>query len=210
MSPLGAFTSRRGRCLSSTHPARARTPALALVLASVLLLGACGSSGSKRTEPTVPSNATTGRPSADATATTGGSTTASTSSPAATAGTLPADTIIISSSTTSLGEVLVDSTGHTIYVFLGDTSTTATCVGDCAKTWPPILGNQVGLAAAISYQAGEFKVVSQPGGTKQLIVNGRPAYTYKGDRIATETNGQGQGGQWFALGADGQPITKKS
>ena len=36
----------------------------------------------------------------------------------------------------SLGTILVDQKGNTLYVFLQDTGDTSTCTGDCAATWP--------------------------------------------------------------------------
>ncbi len=51
---------------------------------------------------------------------------------------------------------------------------------------------------------------ASPNGTTQLTVNGHPVYTYKNDSRAGEATGQGSGGQWYVIGTDGQPITKKS
>jgi hypothetical protein len=44
----------------------------------------------------------------------------------------------------SLGTILVDSKGNTLYLFLQDTGDTSTCTGDCAASWP---GSQAGGAA---------------------------------------------------------------
>ena len=38
----------------------------------------------------------------------------------------------------SLGNILVDSQGRTIYLFQQDTGTKSTCSGACATEWPPV------------------------------------------------------------------------
>src|SRR3954471_23806298 len=38
----------------------------------------------------------------------------------------------------SLGSVLVDSKGRTLYLFQKDTGTKSTCSGACASAWPPL------------------------------------------------------------------------
>ena len=45
-------------------------------------------------------------------------------------------------------------------------------------------------------------------GSKQLTVGGWPAYRYNKDTKAGDVNGQGVGGVWFALAADGKKAAK--
>jgi predicted lipoprotein with Yx(FWY)xxD motif len=88
---------------------------------------------------------------------------------------------------TSIGAVLVDASGHTVYELVGDSAANQTCGGDCLAIWPPVMTN----------------------GT-QAVVNGHPAFTYVGDKSAGQTKGQNltdQWGRWLALGADGNPIS---
>src|SRR4051812_25577538 len=37
-----------------------------------------------------------------------------------------------------LGKVLVDSRGHTLYLFKRDVGTKSNCTGACASAWPPL------------------------------------------------------------------------
>jgi predicted lipoprotein with Yx(FWY)xxD motif len=88
---------------------------------------------------------------------------------------------------TSIGKVLVDASGHTVYELVGDTAAKQTCDAACLAIWPPVKTN----------------------GT-QVVVNGHPAFTYVSDKSAGQTKGQNltdQWGLWLALGADGNPIT---
>jgi predicted lipoprotein with Yx(FWY)xxD motif len=112
-------------------------------------------------------------------------------SPGAAAGTAAgAGSSSTSSSTltqpTSIGTVLADSSGRTMYELVGATSTSSACTGGCLSVWPAVTVN----------------------GT-QLVVQGHPAYRYSGDSAAGQTNGQGlkdQWGTWWALDASGSPI----
>jgi predicted lipoprotein with Yx(FWY)xxD motif len=88
---------------------------------------------------------------------------------------------------TSIGTVLVDASGHTVYELVGDTAAHQTCTGACAATWPLVMAN----------------------GT-QVVVNGHPAFTFASDSAAGQTKGQNvtdQWGQWLALDAHGNPIS---
>src|SRR4051795_12796299 len=42
----------------------------------------------------------------------------------------------------SLGNILVDSDGRTLYIFKKDSGTKSTCFGSCATNWPPLRASQ--------------------------------------------------------------------
>ena len=56
------------------------------------------------------------------------------SSPAA----APGQTIKVATDA-KLGQILVDSAGKTVYLFVADKSTASTCYTSCAQFWPPVL-----------------------------------------------------------------------
>ncbi len=88
---------------------------------------------------------------------------------------------------TTIGTVLVDASGRTVYELVGDTAANQTCTGGCLAAWPPVMTN----------------------GT-QLVVNGHPAFTFAGDTSTGQTTGQNvtdQWGRWLALDANGNPIS---
>jgi predicted lipoprotein with Yx(FWY)xxD motif len=109
----------------------------------------------------------------------------------------------------SLGTVLVDSQGRTLYLFAKDTGTTSTCTGACAVNWPPLLVTgkpTVGSGA----EASIVSTSARPDGKTQLTYNGHPLYLFKGDSDPGETNGEGLnafGGNWFAVSPAGTQIT---
>ncbi|MGZ9929798.1 SCO0930 family lipoprotein [Streptomyces sp. NC-S4] len=107
-----------------------------------------------------------------------------------------------------LGSVLTDSAGMTLYRFDKDTAKPpkSNCDGDCEKTWPVVAAGDATAAAGMDPALlGE---VVRTDGSKQLTVGGWPAYRYSKDAKAGDVNGQGVGGVWFALAADGKKAAK--
>lgn len=106
---------------------------------------------------------------------------------------------------TSLGTILTDAKGMTLYMFTPDEAGTPTCAGGCAGAWPPsiVTGTPTagdGIAASL------VATVAHPDGGTQLKVGKWPLYTFGGDKAAGDTNGQGSGGSWYVVGVDGNPI----
>lgn len=107
---------------------------------------------------------------------------------------------------TSLGDVLVDADGLTLYMYDNDTQgSDSTCYDQCASAWPPLLteGDPVpgdGLDAAM------LGTAERTDGTTQVTYGGWPLYYWAQDTTAGDVNGQGVNGVWWVLGADGQPI----
>ena len=108
-----------------------------------------------------------------------------------------------------LGKILVDSRGHTLYLFQRDTGATSTCTGSCAVNWPPLRAAgkpTVGDGANASITA----TTARPDGRAQVTYNGHPLYRFSGDHSAGDTNGQGVnafGGLWYALSSSGNAVT---
>lgn len=104
-----------------------------------------------------------------------------------------------------LGEILVDGEGNTLYGFTNDADGTPTCTGDCAATWPaqlveaePVLGEGLDPAG--------FTLVEGADGGQQLKAGEWPLYRFSGDAAPGDVNGQGSGGVWFAVAADGSLV----
>jgi predicted lipoprotein with Yx(FWY)xxD motif len=146
-----------------------------LVLGFIVVLAACGSSGSKT----------------KTTATTTASSTATSAAAAAGAN--------VNVGQTGLGAVLVNSQGRTLYHLTTESATKITCTGPCASTWPPLVvasGQQPQAGAGVT---GTLTAVDRPDGTKQAAFNGQPLYTYSGDSKTGDTNGEGIGGVWHVI-----------
>jgi predicted lipoprotein with Yx(FWY)xxD motif len=108
---------------------------------------------------------------------------------------------------TDLGRILVDAGGRTLYLFTPDEAGSPTCVDGCAQAWPPLLVDDVaGLLAGDGIDAATLSTVAHPNGGQQLKIGKWPLYAFAGDAEPGDTGGQGSGGQWFVVGADGKPI----
>ena len=111
----------------------------------------------------------------------------------------------------SLGKVLVDSKGRTLYLFKKDSRNKSACFGYCADNWPPLRvsgkpkagrGVRPGLLGSI-----------KRGGKRQVTYNGHPLYRYAGDQQAGDLNGQGLnafGALWYVVSPAGRAITSAS
>jgi predicted lipoprotein with Yx(FWY)xxD motif len=155
----------------------------ALAAAAVIGLAACGSSSpSSSSQPPAPAAA-------------GSSTNSASSSQVKTA-------------STSVGTILVTSSGRAIYWFAIDTPTTSNCSGTCATYWPPVKG-PVTAASGVTL-SGKFGTITRGDGTVQATYMNHPLYTYAGDTSAGMVGGNGKnlsGGLWWAMTPSGAKPT---
>ena len=121
-------------------------------------------------------------------------------------------TATIGVSNESLGNILVNSKGRTVYMFTRDSGTMSECSGACAVNWPPLRATgkpTIGSGA----NASLISTTSRSGGAKQVTYNGHPLYLFKGDKSPGDTNGQGLnafGGSWYALSPAGDQVSGTS
>jgi len=114
------------------------------------------------------------------------------------------DAVPVGQADTGLGTVLVDGEGLTLYGLTDDAGGTPTCDGACADAWPPLTVDGPDLPTGLD--PGLYSVVERSDGTFQLAAAEWPLYRFAGDAAAGDTNGQGSGGVWFVVGADGKLI----
>jgi predicted lipoprotein with Yx(FWY)xxD motif len=107
----------------------------------------------------------------------------------------------------SLGTILVDSKGNTLYVFLQDTGDTSTCTGDCAASWPALIAKgEVKAGGGGGVDESLLGTSARDDGTMQVTYNGHPLYFFSGDQAPGDTNGQGIGDVWFVVSPAGDAI----
>lgn len=112
----------------------------------------------------------------------------------------------VSSSSSPYGTILVTSTGRTLYAYSADTATTSRCNGACAQTWNPLVTIGPPVVAA-SADRGFLATLTRNDGTTQVVYAGHPLYTYSGDLMAHQINGQGVGGAWHVVTVTGQIVS---
>ena len=118
----------------------------------------------------------------------------------------------VSLRSTSLGKVLVSSTGHTLYLFEKDKNGKSSCAGQCAKYWPPLIANAKPTAGA-GVSAAELGRVRRADGRMQVTYNHHPLYLFLLDKSAGQTKGQAVnffGGLWYAVSAHGAAVLKSA
>ena len=186
----------------------------------VLLLAACGGSGSN-TAAGSPSSAAGGSSAASGPATPT-STAASSATAAATATKTakgsasakphksvaplpsggdqsipPVGTTVMIVQKSAIGYVLAEANHQVVYTYSKDKKGgTPTCTGTCAATWIPATGTpQAGPADVFP---GQFGLVTRSDGSKQISYNGYPLYLLKGAQPLT-TTGNGMDGVWHVV-----------
>jgi predicted lipoprotein with Yx(FWY)xxD motif len=115
----------------------------------------------------------------------------------------PPETVAVG--TTSLGSVLVDASGMTLYTFKRDAGGTSACYGTCAATWPPLLLSGK-LRAGAGLRSSLLGTVQRTDGTTQVTYAGRPLYHFARDAKAGDTNGQGFLNLWYVLDPGGAQV----
>ena len=159
---------------------------LALILAgtalTVLALAGCTGAPTTPTEPTDSSSAPAAEPDAPAAAE-------------------------LAAADSSLGQIVVDGTGLTVYYFDNDTagSGVSSCTGSCLDNWPIVATESE--APVVEGVTGEIGTIPTPDGGLQITINGLPIYLFAGDAAAGDVNGQGVGGVWWAVAPNGDKIT---
>jgi predicted lipoprotein with Yx(FWY)xxD motif len=117
--------------------------------------------------------------------------------------------VAVGVASTTLGQILVNPNGRTLYLFQGDSGTTSNCSGACASAWPPL---RVSSTTSVGTGANASLLGSTPrsDGAPQVTYNGHPVYLFIKDQKAGDTNGQGVtafGALWYALSPAGNAIT---
>ena len=109
----------------------------------------------------------------------------------------------------SLGKILVNTQGRSLYLFQRDMGTTSECTGACAAAWPPLRATGAPVVGT-SLSSSKLGTTPRADGKPQVTYNGHPLYLYSADQKPGETNGQGLnafGGSWFALSAAGNMVS---
>jgi predicted lipoprotein with Yx(FWY)xxD motif len=115
----------------------------------------------------------------------------------------------VSVASTGLGKILVDSQGHTLYLFAKDAGTKSACSGGCATAWPPLRASGKPTAGG-GAKASLLGTTPRSDGKPQVTYDGHPLYGFQGDSKPGETNGQGNpgfGAPWYVLAPNGKEIT---
>jgi predicted lipoprotein with Yx(FWY)xxD motif len=121
---------------------------------------------------------------------------------ASTAAMLSGSTTINVAQNASLGSILVDSKGMTLYLYTKDAPNTSNCYSTCATYWPPLLTTGTPTAGT-GVTASMLGTTTRTDGTTQVTYNGWPLYYYASDKAAGDTTGENVQGVWYVITPDG-------
>ena len=123
--------------------------------------------------------------------------------------TAPSAVATVSATSSSLGTILVDGSGRTLYLFEKDQSDQSACAGACAAAWP--VDQTSGTPKAGSgVKASMLGTIKRSDNTTQVTYNQHPLYYFQGDSGAGQQNGQGVdafGAKWFVVNPAGGAVT---
>ncbi len=111
----------------------------------------------------------------------------------------PGDNVQLMANAT-LGQVLTDSSGRTLYFYTKDTTGISVCTGGCKDIWPPFYVSS--LRAAAGLDAADFGTITRPDGAKQTTYKGWPLYYYKNDAAPGDAKGENVGTVWYVSKPD--------
>ena len=98
----------------------------------------------------------------------------------------------------SLGKILVDPAGMTLYIYDKDKGATqSTCTGKCIANWPPL------VAPADAQAMGKWTTVDVTDkdgkAEKMWAYDGMPLYYWVKDKKPGDTTGDGVGSVWHVV-----------
>jgi predicted lipoprotein with Yx(FWY)xxD motif len=103
---------------------------------------------------------------------------------------------------TTLGKILVDAKGMTLYYFANDipASGASSCYGQCAVAWPIFSVDTVTVSSPLL--ASDFSSITRTDGTKQTTYRGWPLYYWQADKKPGDATGENVNKIWFVVKPD--------
>jgi predicted lipoprotein with Yx(FWY)xxD motif len=120
-------------------------------------------------------------------------------------------------SVSSVGSVVVDGKGRTVYILTSSTTKNVPCTEDsgCTNLWPdlPLPDGVSAAKAGTGIKASLLGTKKSSDGETYPTYNRWLVYEYTGDSGPGQAKGQGIksfGGTWYVLNASGNPVTSSS
>ena len=116
---------------------------------------------------------------------------------------------VLGVATTSLGPVLVDSKGLTVYLLTADSPGHSSCAAQCLQFWPPVSAPAGSAVPSVQGVSATLAVTKATSGASMLTAGGWPLYTFAADKAPGDVNGQDKksfGGTWYAVSPSGIAV----
>ena len=115
---------------------------------------------------------------------------------------------VVSTAKTSLGRILVNASGHTLYLFEKDKNGKSSCTGQCTTFWPPLIATGKPRAQA-GVKASLMGTTKRADGRLQVTYNHHPLYAFVKDKKKGDTKGENLdafGAEWYAVSVSGTKV----
>jgi predicted lipoprotein with Yx(FWY)xxD motif len=120
---------------------------------------------------------------------------------------------VATASAGTLGTILTDGHGVTLYLFEKDTPSHSNCTGPCAEDWMPFTAGGGAPVAGPGVTGAQLATITRTDGSTQLTYNTHPLYYYSDDKLAPGSiDGQDKneyGGLWYTVTPGGVADTAK-
>jgi predicted lipoprotein with Yx(FWY)xxD motif len=105
----------------------------------------------------------------------------------------------------SLGDILADAKGRTLYAFTNDSNGESACYDQCAQNWPAltVTGDPT---AGDGTESSLLGTTTRTDGGMQVTYKGMPLYFFARDTAAGQTAGQGVSDVWWVVAPDGSLV----
>ena len=100
----------------------------------------------------------------------------------------------------TLGNILIDKEGNSLYFFSLDTKQTSACEDGCLDKWPIFYEEKIAVNTGLN--AADFGTITRVDGAMQTTYKGWPLYYFFGDNTAGDTNGDNVKSVWFIAKPD--------
>lgn len=100
----------------------------------------------------------------------------------------------------TVGNILTDSKGMTLYYFTDDKGKESVCYDECAALWPPFVIKE-DLQASQNLN-GRLGVIDRRDHTRQVTFDGKPLYFYVKDTQPGDLKGRHLDNKWFLIHLD--------
>src|SRR5664279_5563192 len=116
---------------------------------------------------------------------------------------------VLGVATTSLGPVLVDSKGLTVYLLTADTPGHSTCSAQCLQYWPIVAAPSGTGMSPVPGIIAALTTTKSTTGASMVAAGGWPLYTFVKDQGPGDVTGEGVktfGGTWYAVSPSGTAV----
>jgi predicted lipoprotein with Yx(FWY)xxD motif len=132
-----------------------------------------------------------------------------TSGAGTTATTTAASGGVLGVATTSLGPILVDSKGRTVYLLTADKPGHSSCSAACLQYWPLVPAPAGKAVTSVSGVGASLSVTKATSGVSMVTAGRWPLYTFAQDAAPGDIKGEGVtafGGTWYAVSPSGAAV----